>query len=127
MSLSHALTNDLDATRLISLVKLRMASEIEPRDQHGPYIILQTGYAPGDVGMKAADYLLGRSGEWIAVHWFLRLPVQERRQEFVFGTMAEVVTLMEELCGDVKVIDELEDLDDDSPVDEEWKGAIFGP
>ncbi|WP_035609050.1 hypothetical protein [Haloferula sp. BvORR071] len=127
MSLSHALTNNLEATRLISLMKLRVAEEINPRDQHGPYILLQTGHAPGDLSMKAADYLLGRSGEWIALHWFLRMPVQQRREEFVFGTMTEVVTLMEDLCGDVKVIDELDDLDDDSPVDEEWHSAIMGP
>jgi len=103
-----------------------MASEIQPRHPHGPYIILQTGYVPGDLGMRAADYLLGRSGEWLAVYWFLRMPVHERRTEFLFGTMTEVVTMMEELCGVVKVLTGVENVGHDSPVDEEWHGVIIG-
>ena len=104
MSLSQALSNDVSSARLISLTKLEIAAEIEPRDLHGPYVILQTGYVPGDLAMKAADYLLGRSGEWLALHWFIRLPATERNDEFVFGTVAEAMIVLEELTGEVLVI-----------------------
>lgn len=124
MSQSHPLRNDPSTTRLISLAKLAMASEIEPRDARGPYLILQTGYEPGDVTMKATEYLLGRSGEWLALYWFLRMPLQDRRAEFVFGTVTEVMTVMEGLCGDVRVITSLDGIDDDTPADEEWQGAF---
>ena len=63
--------------------------------------------------MKAADYLLGRSGEWLALHWFLSLPVSDRNDEFIYGTVAEAMILLEELNGDVLVITGLEDVEAD--------------
>jgi hypothetical protein len=113
MSLSQPLSNDVSAARLISLTKLEMAAEIEPHDSHGPYVIVQTGYVPGDLSMKAADYLLGRSGEWLALHWFLRLPTEERNDEFVFGTVTEAMTVLEKLTGEVLVITGREEVEAD--------------
>lgn len=113
MSLSRPLSNDVSVARLISLTKLEVAIEIEPRDPHGPYVILQTGYVPGDLRMNAADYLLGRSGEWLALHWFLRLPVPDRNDEFVFGTVAEAMIVLEELTAEVVVITGLEEVEAD--------------
>ena len=113
MSLHQPLSNDISAARLISLTKLEIAAQIEPRDPNGPYVIFQNGYVPGDLAMKAADYLLGRSGEWLALHWFLRLPADERNDEFVFGTLSEAMTVLEELTGDVLVITGLEEVEAD--------------
>lgn len=125
MSLSHPLRNDPSSARLISLAKLAMAAEIDPRDTHGPYVIMQTGYVPGDMTMNAADYLLGRSGSWLAFHWFIRMPVQDRRAEFVFGTVSEVMVLLEELAGNVQVMTADGDIQNADP-DEEWNEAMFG-
>ncbi|RYD50357.1 MAG: hypothetical protein EOP83_24060 [Verrucomicrobiaceae bacterium] len=125
MSLSHPLRNDPSTARLISLAKLAMASEVEPRDTHGPYVILQTGYIPGDLTMKGADYLLGRSGLWLAFHWFIRMPVPDRRAEFVFGTVNEVMTLLQDLTGSVQVMTPDGIIHDAMP-DEEWHQAMFG-
>lgn len=125
MSLSHPLRNDPSAARLISLAKLTMASEIEPRDTHGPYVILQTGYVPGDLTMKPADHLLGRSGTWLAFYWFIRMPVPERRAEFVFGTVSEVMTLLQDLTSSVQVMTPDGIIHDAMP-DEEWHEAMFG-
>jgi len=125
MSLPHPLRNDPSAARLISLAKLAMASEIEPRDTHGPYVIMQTGYMPGDLTMSAADFLLGRSGSWLAFHWFIRMPVQQRRAEFVFGTVTEVMAILEDLSGHVMVMTADGIVHDDAP-DEEWHQAMFG-
>jgi hypothetical protein len=113
MSLARPLSNDASAARLISLTKLEIAAQIESHDLHGPYVILQTGYAPGDLSMKAADYLLGRSGEWLALHWFLSLPVSDRNDEFVFATVAEAMIILEELNGEVVVITGLEEAEAD--------------
>ncbi|MCW1922387.1 hypothetical protein OKA05_07465 [Luteolibacter arcticus] len=125
MSFSHPLRNDPSAARLISLAKLAMAAEVDPRDTHGPYVIMQTGYVPGDLTMNAADYLLGRSGSWLAFHWFIRLPVPERRAEFVFGTVTEVMVLLEDLAGTVQVMT-ADGIVHDATPDEEWHQAMFG-
>jgi len=125
MSMSQRLSNHFSACRLVSLKKLKAAAEIIPRDTNGPYVIMQHGYEPGDVTMRAKDYLLGRSGAWLGTHWFIRMPVPERRKEFIFGTLAEVMELMESLTSKVQVISTRPDsVQEDSPVDEEMKTVI---
>ena len=127
MSLASKLSNNISACRLLSLAKHRLASEISPRDTHGPYIILQHGYEPGDATMKSADYLLGRSGSWLGTHWFIRMPLAERRKEFIFGTMAEVMELMDNLTSKVSVVGtQPAGVTDDSPVDEEMQKVLEG-
>ena len=125
MSLSHRLSNHFSACRLVSLAKHKAASEFPNRDTHGPYVIMQHGYEPGDEAMRPADYILGRSGSWLGTHWFIRLPVPERRKEFIFGTVAEVMELMESLTSKVEVVsDKPANVNDDTPVDEEMQKAI---
>lgn len=125
MSIAHRLSNHFSASRLISMAKVKAAAEFPQRDANGPYIIIQHGYEPGDPAMRASDYLLGRSGAWLATHWFIRLPVPERRKEFIFGTVGEVMELMESLTSKVQVIhDKPDQIHDDSPVDEELKKLI---
>ncbi|QJE95686.1 hypothetical protein [Luteolibacter luteus] len=127
MSISQRLSNHFSACRLISLAKLKAASEILNKDSNGPYLIMQHGYEPGDASMRAGDYLLGRSGAWLGTHWFIRMPVQDRRKEFLFGTVAEVMELMETLTSKVSVISTKPDnVREDGPVDEELQKAIEG-
>lgn len=127
MSSASRLSNHFSACHLISLAKLKAASEFSNRDKNGPYIIFQHGYMPGDPAMRAGDYLLGRSGAWLGTHWFIRLPVAERRKEFLFGTVAEVMGLMESLTGKVEVIREKPaHIEEDSAPDEEMRTAIEG-
>jgi hypothetical protein len=127
MSFAQRLSNHFSACRVISLAKLKNAGEITPRDTNGPYIILQHGYEPGDASMRAADYLLGRSGSWLGTHWFIRMPVPERRKEFIFGTVAEVVELMEGLTSKVQVVSaKPAGVDESSPVDAEMQKVIEG-
>ena len=101
---SLRLSNHFSACRLISLAKLKTAAEFPGRDTNGPYLIAQEGYDPSDPAMRRGEYLLGRSGEWLGTHWFVRLPVPERRKEFLFATVGEVMELMENLPGKVSVI-----------------------
>lgn len=101
---AQRLTNHFSACRLISLAKLKAAAEVPGRDANGPYLIAQEGYDPADLTMRPGEYLLGRSGAWLGTHWFVRMPVPERRREFLFATVGEVMELMEDLGGEVKVI-----------------------
>ena len=127
MSIAQRLSNHFSPCRLVSLAKLKAASQIIPRDTNGPYLIMQHGYEPGDASMRAGDYLLGRSGAWLGTHWFIRMPVPERRKEFIFGTVAEVMELMGNLTSKVRVISTRPaSVEDTSPVDEEMRQAIEG-
>ena len=128
MSIAQRLSNHFSACRLVSLAKLKAASQIIPRDTNGPYLIMQHGYEPGDASMRAGDYLLGRSGAWLGTHWFIRLPVPERRKEFIFGTVAEVMELMESLTSKVEVVrDKPANVNEDAPADEELQKTLAEP
>lgn len=102
--MSRKLNNDFDSARLISLKHLEMAAEIPGRDHGGPYVVMQVGYDPADPTMTAFDFLLGRSGAWLATQWFFCLPVAERRQQYIFATAGEVIELMENLPHEVAII-----------------------
>ena len=97
----HNITNNFQDVQLVSLSTWRRASEICPRDRHGPYVVLQEGYDPDDFKMRPDEFILGRSGGWLALGWFYRLPVPERRAEFIFGTVAEVMQMMSNLSSRV--------------------------
>ena len=88
------ITNSFQDVRLVSLASWKQASEIMPRDRGGPYVVLQEGYDPQDLKMRAHEFILGRSGKWLALGFFYKMPVPERRAEFVFGTVAEVMDMM---------------------------------
>ena len=98
------ITNSFQDVRLASLASWRQASEFTPRDHGGPYVVLQEGYDPGDPKVIADEFVLGRSGKWLSLSHFYRMPVPERRAEFIFGTAAEVMEMMRDLPSKVQVI-----------------------
>src|SRR5689334_22220789 len=98
------ITNSFQDVRLVSLASWRQAGEISPRDRGGPYVVLQEGYDPKDLKMIAMEYVIGRSGKWLALGHFFNLPVSERRAEFVFGTAAEVMEMMSRLPSDAEIL-----------------------
>jgi len=98
------LTNRFQDVRLVSLRTWPQAAAYTSRDHGGPYVVLQEGYAPEDLAMKYDEFLLGKSGTWLSLGRFYRLPVPERRAEYVFGTAAEVMQLMERLPGEASVL-----------------------
>ena len=93
----HRITNDLSCVRLVSLRKSCVASTIVPRDPGGPFMVAQEGYDPRDIKMTPDTFVLGRSGRWLSTADFFRMPLADRRREYVFGTAAEVATLLREL------------------------------
>ena len=98
------ITNSFQDVRLASLASWRQASEFNPRDRGGPYVVMQDGYDPEDPKVIADEFVLGRSGKWISVGLFYKLPVAERRAEFVFGTAAEIMEMMGKLPSKAQVI-----------------------
>jgi hypothetical protein len=97
------ITNHFLDAHLVSLASWGKANEISPRDRNGPYVVLQEGYDPEDMRMLADEFILGRSGKWLSLGLFYKLPVPERRAEFVFGTAAEVLQMMSDLPSKVKI------------------------
>jgi len=104
----RTITNHYEDVRLVSLASWPQASEINPRDRHGPYVVTQEGYDPKDMKMVADEFVLGRSGKWLSLSTFFRLPVEERRAEFVFGTAAEVMQTMSNLPSKVVMLGDTE-------------------
>lgn len=91
------ITNDFHDVRLVSLASWRAANEIEPRDRGGPYVVLQEGFDPEDLTVTADEFVLGKHGKWLSLGYFYQMPVPQRREEFVFGTAAEVMEMMHNL------------------------------
>jgi hypothetical protein len=98
------ITNSFLDVRLVSLSNWRQASEIAPRDRGGPYVVLQEGYDPEDPKVTADEFVLGRSGKWLSLGFFYKMPVAERRAEFIFGTAGEVIQMMENLPPKVSIL-----------------------
>jgi|SRR5687767_2470234 len=98
------ITNSFQDVRLVSLSSWRQANEIMPRDRGGPYVVMQEGFDPEDMTMTADEFVLGRSGKWLSLSYFYKMSVPERRNEFVFGTAAEVMQIMEQLPSKVALL-----------------------
>lgn len=91
------LSNNFQEVRLVSLASWAAAKEISPCDRGGPYMVTQEGYDPEDLKLIPDEFALGRSGKWLSLGHFFRMPVAERRAEFVFGTAGEVMQMMSAL------------------------------
>jgi len=103
INLRNITNNFLDA-RLASLKSWRAANEIVPRDKGGPYVVLQEGFDPEDLTMTPDEFVLGRSGKWLSLGHFFKMPVPDRRAEFVFGTAGEVMQMMSDLPSKAQIL-----------------------
>jgi hypothetical protein len=99
----RAITNHFLDLRLISLSSWPLADQISPHDGGGPYVVAQAGYDPADGTVRFNEFVLSRSGRWLAVGAYLQLPEALRRVEFVFGTAREVMELLQRLPPKVTV------------------------
>jgi hypothetical protein len=120
------ITNSFQDVRLVSLSSWKQANEIVPRDRGGPYIVLQEGYDPQDMKMRATEFILGRSGKWLALGHFYKMPVPERREEFVFGTVAEVMDMMNKLPSKAVLFGstDRDEAESAAPADDEMAAAL---
>ena len=67
-------------------------------------MVTQEGYDPEDMTVTPDEFALGRAGKWLSLSHFFRMPVPERRAEFVFGTAAEVMQMMRDLPSKAQVM-----------------------
>ncbi len=98
------ITNSFRDVRLVSLATWRKAVEITPRDRGGPYVVLQEGFDPEDMTMTPDEFVLGRAGKWLSIAYFYRMSIPERRAEYVFGTAAEIMQMMNNLPSKVSLL-----------------------
>lgn len=98
------ITNRFQDVRLVSFASWKLSIEFADRDRGGPYMVSQEGYDPEDPTVTADEFVLGRSGKWLSLSHFFRLPVPERRAEFIFGTAAEVMQMMNDLPSKVAIL-----------------------
>lgn len=98
------ITNSFQDCRLVSLASWKRAADISPRDRGGPYVVLQEGYDPEDMRLIAEEFVLGRSGKWMSLGMFYKMPVEDRRAEYVFGTAAEVMQMMGNLASKAQIL-----------------------
>ncbi|HZO86344.1 MAG TPA: hypothetical protein VFC26_14085 [Verrucomicrobiae bacterium] len=98
------ITNSFQDVQLASLSSWKRANEIFPRDRGGPYVVMQEGYDPEDMTVTPDEFILGRSGKWLSLAHFFRMPVPERREEFVFGTVGEIMQMMGNLPSKPQII-----------------------
>jgi hypothetical protein len=118
------ITNSFLDVRLMSLASWSKAKEIEPRDRGGPYVVMQEGFDPEDLAVTPDEFVLGRSGKWLSIGYFYRMPVPDRRTEFVFGTAGEVMQMMSALPPKV-VMMRPEDKEKSAPAEgDEFAAAI---
>ncbi len=100
----HSITNDFAIVRLASLATWKGAAEFPDKDRGGPYVVIQEAYDPEDPKLTADEFVLGRSGKWLSIGFFYRMPVPERRAEFVFSTAAEVMEMMGKLGPKAQIL-----------------------
>ncbi len=89
-------------------------------------MVAQEGYNPADLRMQNDEFVLGRSGRWLSVGLFLKLPIEMRRAEFIFGTAAEVIQVMQDLPSHASVlVAEPESQADAAPEQDELNTAFI--
>ena len=118
------ITNNFQDVHLVSLASWRQANEFIPRDRGGPYVILQEGYDPNDLTVRADEFILGRSGKWLSLGYFFRMPIAERREEFVFGTAGEVMKMMSDLPSKVAIFSPTAKMEEQPAAEDEMAAAL---
>jgi hypothetical protein len=127
LSKLRSITNCYQDVRLVSLQTWRRAAEIIPRDNGGPYVITQEGYDPNDPTVTPDEFILGKSGKWVSLGFFYKMPQPERREEYVFGRVAEVMQLLEGLPSKPAVMRPGKDEEvapEAEPVEDELTAAV---
>jgi hypothetical protein len=98
---ARTITNDWQDFHLLNLAQIAAVASLASVPGHGPFLILQTGCAPGDVKFRELDFFLTKENTWLPLLAFSRLPIGQRRALCMFGTVAEVMGQLETLTGKV--------------------------
>lgn len=66
-------------------------------EKRGPYLVTQTGYAPGSDDAMETLYVLRPDGTWADINAYLSSDEPQLLDEAVFESMASIVHLLESL------------------------------
>lgn len=72
---------------------------------HGPFLITQTGIAPGDQQMQDRFWVLRRDGKWVDINFYFATGKLDSLDEALFDTPSEAMTALEKLSGNAEVAD----------------------
>ncbi len=104
MSSARTITNVFSEFQL-----LEVSATTKHPERRGPYMVVQTGSAPGDSEFRECTFALIRRGPWMHCFVFFILPRELRRKVAVFETVPEVMRLAETLIGN-PVVETIESL-----------------
>jgi hypothetical protein len=72
----------------------------------GPYAVRQTGAAPGSMTLQQDSFLLRKDGAWVINLTVFSLPEKEIRDQFLFGDVSELITMLDGLSGKPLVVED---------------------
>src|SRR3954462_12332602 len=73
--------------------------------ERGPYLVTQVGVAPTDALPKERMFVLRPDGRWVDFNAYACQGKPEARDEIVFSTTTEVMTMFGKLLGRPQVLD----------------------
>lgn len=72
----------------------------------GPFVLRQTGSAPGSTSPQQDNFLLRKDGVWVLNLTVFTLPEKEMNEKFLFGTLPELVSVIDQLSGNPLVVED---------------------
>jgi len=72
----------------------------------GPYALRQAGSPPGSTTLQQDMFLLRKDGAWVINLTVFSLPEKEIRQNFLFGDIPELFSVIEDLAGKPLVVED---------------------
>ena len=111
MNATKTITNSFHDFHLLEISKTTHHPE-----KRGPFMVSQSGSAPGDPELRECTFVLTKRGTWMHLYIFFLMPHTMRHQVAVFDSAAEVMQLAETLVGKpiVETMESLPELLNDS-------------
>jgi len=111
MNATKTITNSFHDFHLLEISKTTHHPE-----KRGPFMVSQSGSAPGDPELRECIFVLTKRGTWMHLYIFFLMSHELRHRVAVFDSAAEVMQLAETLVGKpvVETMESLPELLNDS-------------
>lgn len=73
--------------------------------QRGPFLVVQTGYAPSDPAQRERQFALRPDGRWVELAYYQASSDPEALEEALFETSAAIMELLSQLPLEPEVVD----------------------
>lgn len=73
--------------------------------QRGPFLVVQTGMAPGDDQLRERLFVLRPDGQWVDIHYYAVTADPELMDQALFTGMPQIMTLLDKLPAKPEVAD----------------------